>query len=70
MILEDGTMDHERYIDEVLPITLKFGRKMLGNNWTYRQDDAQLHTHDLSQKWCAERFLAFISKNRWPPNSP
>ena len=32
MILEDETMDHERYIDEVLPIALKSGSKMLGNN--------------------------------------
>ena len=60
----------KRYIDEVLPITLKSGRKMLGNNWTYQQDDAQPHTHYLSQKWCAEHFPAFIPKNRWPPDSP
>ena len=69
VILEDGTMDHERYIDEVLPIALKSGNKMLGNNWTYQQDGAQPHTHHLSQKWCAEHFPALIPKNRWPPNS-
>ena len=50
VIWEDGTMDHKRYIDEVLRIALKAGRKMLGNNWTYQQDDAQPHTHYLSQK--------------------
>ena len=70
VIFEDGTMDHERYIDEVLPIALKSGNKMLGNNWTYQQDGAQPHAHHLSQKWCAEHFPAFIPKNRWPPNSP
>ena len=70
VILEDGTMDHERYIDEFLPIALKSGNKMLGNNWMYQQDGAQPHTHHLSQKWCAEHFPAFIPKNCWPPNSP
>ena len=70
VILEDGTMDHERYIDEVLPIALKSGNKMLGNNWMYQQDGAQPHTHRLSQKWCTEHFPSFIPKNCWPPNSP
>ena len=70
VILKDGTIDHERYIDEVLLIALKSGRKMLGNNWTYQQDGAQPHTQYLSQKWCAEHFPAFIPKNRWPSNSP
>ena len=69
VILEDGTMDHERYIDEVLPIALKSSNKMLGNNWTYQQDGAQPHTHHLSHTWCAEHFPAFIPKNRWPLNS-
>ena len=69
VIFEDGTMDAQRYIDKVLPIALKCGNnKMWGNNWAYQQDDARSHTHHLSQKWCADHFLAFISKDRWPPN--
>jgi inhibitor of nuclear factor kappa-B kinase subunit alpha len=70
VILEEGTMDAERYISDVLPIALKSGNKMLGNNWTYQQDGARPHTHNLSQKWCADHFPDFISKDRWPPNSP
>jgi hypothetical protein len=31
-VLEDETMDAVRYLDEVPPIALKFGNKMLGNN--------------------------------------
>ena len=30
MILKDGTMDTERYIEEVLPLAVKHGNKMLG----------------------------------------
>ncbi len=70
VIMEDGTMDAERYIDEVLPIALKSGNKMLENDWTYQQDGARPHTHHLSQKWRADHFSDFIPKDRWPPNSP
>ena len=50
VILEDGTMDHERYIYEVLPIALKSGNKMLGNNWAYQQE------------WCATSYSSLESK--------
>jgi hypothetical protein len=69
VIFENGTMDAQRYIDEALPIALKCGNKMLWNNWTYQQDGTKPHTHNLSQKWCADHFPAFISKDCWPPNS-
>ncbi len=67
--MEVGTIDAERCIDVVFPIALKSGNKMLGNNWTYQQDGATRHTRHLPQKWCADHFPAFISKDRWPPNS-
>ena len=70
VIIEAGTIDAERYIDEILPIALKSGNKMLGKDWTYKQDGAKPHTHRFSQKWCADHFPDFISKDRWPPNSP
>ena len=70
VIMEKGTMDSERYINEVLPIALKCGDKMLGKHWTYQQDGVKPHTHHLTQKGCADRFPDFISKDRWPPNSP
>ncbi len=57
MIFEDGTMDAERYIKEVLPVARKCGNKMLGNNWTYQQDGARPHIYYLSQKWYADHFL-------------
>ncbi|CAF1391729.1 unnamed protein product [Didymodactylos carnosus] len=70
VILEDETMNAERYIQDVLPIALKCGNNMLGTNWAYQQDGARPHTHSLSQKWCHDHFPAFIPKIRWPPNSP
>jgi hypothetical protein len=32
VILEDGTIDAEKYVQDVLPTALKRGNKMLGNN--------------------------------------
>ena len=70
VIFENGTMNAEVYINEVLPIALECGDKMLGSNWTYQQDSARPHIHYLTQEWCAKHFHDFISKKRWPPNSP
>jgi hypothetical protein len=70
VILDNGSVNHEIYIKDVLPVALKFGNKMLGDYWTYQQDGATAHTHHLTQEWCDKHFPSFISKDRWPPNSP
>ena len=41
VIFENETMNVEVYINEVLPIALKCGNKMLGSNRTYQQDSAE-----------------------------
>ena len=38
LIFDEGTVDHERYIQEVLPVVLKFGNDMFGDSWTFQQD--------------------------------
>lgn len=70
VILDNGSVDHSRYISEVLPVALRYGNKQFGRDWIFQQDGATAHTHRLSQKWCRDNFPAFIEKNRWPPNSP
>jgi len=62
-------MDGEKYIRQVLPGALKCGNNMLGNNWTYQHDGAKPHIHHLRQKWCADHFPVFISKEHLPPDS-
>ena len=32
VIFENGTVDHNRYINEVLPVALKYGNSILGND--------------------------------------
>ncbi|CAF1528429.1 unnamed protein product, partial [Adineta ricciae] len=70
VIFEKGTVDHDRYIKEVLPIALKYGNKVFGNDWVFQQDGAKPHTHGKTQDWCAENFPSFIDKDHWPPDSP
>ena len=68
--MDKTSVNHEVYIKDVLPVALKFGNKMLVDNWVYQQDGATPHTHQLSQDWCAQHFPSFIPKDRWPAKSP
>ena len=70
VVFENGTVDHDRYIKEVLPVALQYGNKILGNQWTFQQDGAKPHAHEKTQEWCAKHFHSFIDKDHWPPNSP
>lgn len=70
IIIESGTIDHQRYIEKILPVAKEFGDKVLGTQWTFQQDGARPHTHRLSQQWCKDHFPSFIDKDRWPANSP
>ena len=36
VILDKGTIDHDRYIKEVLPVAIKYGNKVFGDDWTYQ----------------------------------
>ena len=35
VILEEGTLDHRRYIQEILPVAVKYGNDVFGNHWTH-----------------------------------
>ena len=70
VIIENGSINHQRYIDEILPIALKDGQKLMGKQFTYQQDGATAHTDRHTQKWCKDNFWDFWPKSRWPPNSP
>ncbi|CAF4142455.1 unnamed protein product, partial [Rotaria magnacalcarata] len=52
VILGTESMNHERYIKNVLPVALKYGNEMFGNDWIFQQDNATPYTHILTQQWC------------------
>ena len=70
VILDDGTVDHDYYIKKVLPVALKYGNKVFGDDWIFQQDGAMLRQHYLTQKWSQENFPSFTDKDHWPLNSP
>jgi hypothetical protein len=63
VILDKGSVNYKRYIDEVLPVALKYGNKVFGDDWTYQQDGATSHTHNLTHQWCHDNFPSFFDKD-------
>ena len=70
VIFENGTVNHNRYVNEVLLVSLKYGNKIFGNGWIFQQDGAKPHFHEKTQERCANNFPSFINRDHWPPNSP
>ena len=64
------SLDHHRYIKEVLPVALRYGNSKLGNNYTFQQDNGVAHTHQETQECCCQQFPSFIDKDILPANSP
>ena len=50
VIFESNTFDHDRYIKEVLPVALKYGNDIFGDDWIFQQDGARPHIHEKSQE--------------------
>ena len=55
--------DHDYYIKKVLPVALKYGNKVFGDDWIFQQDGAMPHQRYLTQKWCQENFPSFIDED-------
>jgi hypothetical protein len=70
VIFEQDTVDHTRYIEEVLRVALEYGDKTFGEDWTFQHDGAMSHIHHLTQQWFRSHFPSFIDKDCWPPTSP
>ena len=43
---------------------------VFGNGWTFQQDGAAPHIHQLTQQCYQDHFTSFIDKDLWPSNSP
>ena len=60
VLFEKGTLNHHRYIKEVLPVALRYGNSKFVNNWAFQQDNGTPHTHQETQEWCSQHFLTRI----------
>ena len=50
VIFESDMLDHDQYIREVLPVALKYGNDMSGDDWTFQQEGVEAHIHEKSQE--------------------
>ena len=57
---ENGTVNYNRYINEVLLVAVKYGNSILGSAWIFQQDGAKPHFHEKTQEWCPNNFPSFI----------
>ncbi|CAF1052699.1 unnamed protein product [Didymodactylos carnosus] len=70
VILDEGSVDHVKYIERVLPVAKKCGDEMMGNDWIFQQDNAPAHNDSETHQWCRDNLPSFIPRERWPANSP
>lgn len=69
--LKGERLNGQTYRNQLLPFYKKEGDRLFGHeNWGFQQDGASSHTDGEAQRWCKKNFKFFISKERWPPNSP
>ncbi|CAF1365160.1 unnamed protein product [Didymodactylos carnosus] len=68
VIIEKGTINAARYIEEILPLALKDGKRLLGNDFISQQDGASPHKNG-KRSWCKQHFPDLWSYGHWPPNS-
>ena len=46
VIVKNGRVDHNRYINKVLLVALKYGNSIFGNDWIFQQDGTKaVHRH-------------------------
>ena len=43
VIIEDGAINHQRYTKKILPVALKDGQKLMGEEFAFQQDGAPAH---------------------------
>jgi len=80
LIFVEGTLNAERYLNEVLPImvlSIMNRRKKKGNideimlfddpkNFIFEQDHASIHDSNIVQEWCGENLKHFLNKKDTP----
>ena len=50
VIIEEGTINTQVYLQKILPVASKDGQKLIGNEFTFEQDGASAHTSNETQQ--------------------
>ena len=67
IILGEGTVDHRRYIDEILLVALKYGNEGFGDNWTFDRGCCQATYACLNSRMVPDEFSIFHRQRSLAP---
>ena len=62
-----GNQDSVMYCQTLQHGLLPFAADILGENWTFQQDNASIHRSQYTKKWLKDKNVDFIA---WPSRSP
>ena len=70
LVVMDGTLTRQRYIDEILrPVAIPFGKASIGNGFLFQDDNAHPHRANVVKDF-HEQSLDYSVMGYWPPKSP
>ena len=49
-ILDEETVDHNCYVRNVIPVTLKYGNEVFDGKWIFQQDGRNSHRNHLREE--------------------
>ena len=64
VIIEQGTINHQQYIQKILPLALKDGQRLMGDQFIFQQDGAPAHKDHNTPKWWYEYCWDFWPKSQ------
>ena len=67
IILDEGTMDHRLYIDQILPVALKYGDEGFGDIWTFDRGWYQATYACLNSTMVPDEFSIFHRQRSLAP---
>ena len=67
IILDEGTMDHRRNMDEILQVALKYGNESFGDNWTFDRGWCQVTYACLNSRMVPDEFSIFHRQRSLAP---
>jgi transposase len=67
LIIINGRMTSEDYVDMLKNYLLPCGKKIGGPNWIFQQDNAPIHTAGFTLEWFKSKKIRFLD---WPAISP
>lgn len=67
LIFLKGKQNHTEYIEQLKSHLLPYGPQLGGENWTFQQDGATIHTAKAVKKWFKDNNINVLD---WPSKSP